>query len=233
MIHVDAALLDPSPLAAPAPARALIEGQLAMLTRLAQIGMEIAEAAGHEARAAAATARRARRGRGPRARTDPRPGLVFARVARAVRMTIALQSRLLKDLADLDRADERAAARPQDRAPACACPACSTRPPRRPSRRSASPAPGAGRTRRPSRTRSRQLSSEAYERLTDAEDGDLVGRPFDEVVAGVGEDLGLSPDWTVRLMAAVEPPRARCADAAPPPSRPPLSRGKARADLPP
>jgi hypothetical protein len=32
----------------------------------------------------------------------PHPGLVFARVARAVRMTIALQSRLMKDLAALD-----------------------------------------------------------------------------------------------------------------------------------
>src|SRR5687767_8630850 len=102
MIHVDPALVAPSPAAAPATdARALIERQLAMLTRLAEIGMEIAEACGREAVAAPGAGEGA-------AQTPERlrdPGLAFARVARAVRMTIALQSRLAKDLAALDRTD--------------------------------------------------------------------------------------------------------------------------------
>ena len=99
MIHLDPALIAPDPVpaatpadaAAPADARALIEGQMAMLTRLAQVGMELVEAVGREAKTAPVEA-----------------GLAFARVARAVRMTIALQSRLAKDLAALDRADHMA-----------------------------------------------------------------------------------------------------------------------------
>ena len=91
MFHAAPALVAPVPAPAPADARALIEGQLVMLTKLAQVGMELAEAVGREAQAAPIEA-----------------GLAFARVARAVRMTIALQSRLAKDLAALDRADHMA-----------------------------------------------------------------------------------------------------------------------------
>ena len=104
MIHVDPALIAPDPAPAPADApatvdaRARIEGQLVMLDRLAAIGMEIAEACGREAKAPPTEA--------PEGAARPHTGLVFARVARAVRMTIALQSRLAKDLAALDRAED-------------------------------------------------------------------------------------------------------------------------------
>ena len=134
------------------------------------------------------------------------PGLVFARVSRAVRMTIALQSRLAKDLAALDRDDAHAALRRKDqrrmrlsRLVAQAAEAGIG------ARRDAGPA---------TRTRDdetledeiEQLSCDAYERLTEAEDGDLFGLTFDEVVASVCKDLGLSPEWTARLSAAVTPP---------------------------
>jgi hypothetical protein len=192
MSPADPAPVSPVPAQGPArtdAARALIEGQLAMLSRLAQIGMEIAEACGRQA------------ANDKPGETMPRrdPGLVFARVARAVRMTIALQSRLAKDLAALDRADDLAEVARKDVR-------------RMRLRRlvgqavSAGIAPDDKRDENAIEDEIDRLSDEAYERLTDAEDGDLMGRPFEEVVSGICADLGLSPDWTARLMAAVEPP---------------------------
>jgi hypothetical protein len=195
MIHVDPAHIAPDPANPPAPddARARIEGQLVVLDRLVAIGMEIAEACGLQAKAP------------PTEGARSHPGLVFARVARAVRMTIALQSRLMKDLAALDRADAVA-----ERA-------------RTTKRRTrlAQLIEDAARAKLDAQRESgsrfwadedaiedeiETLTSEAYERLIDAEDGDLWGRPFNEVVAGVCKDLGLPPDWTARIAASVQPP---------------------------
>ena len=68
-------------------ARALIEQQLSMLTRLADMGLNIAAAVEQQALAD----------------TDTRnTGLAYARIAKSVRMTIALQTRVLKDLAALE-----------------------------------------------------------------------------------------------------------------------------------
>jgi hypothetical protein len=207
MIHADPALFTPAaaPPSAPAPARALIEGQMAMLTRLAQMGMDIAEAV-----------RRDACGDGP---AEPAPqsserrrdhGLIFARVARAVRMTIALQSRLAKDLADLDRADERAASwrrskrrtRLADLVQEAAETLVTTR-------REAERAPGGPDWDEAEvEAEIEQMAHVAYERLVDAEDGDLMGRPFDEVVARICSDLGMPPERAARLMSAVEPPCA-------------------------
>jgi hypothetical protein len=243
MIPVDPALVDsrPTPAAAadgaPVAARALIEGQLVMLSRLAQIGMEIAEAVGREAQVEAPDRDH---GAGPGAAPDAAEppghrrdlGLVFARVARAVRMTIALQSRLAADLAALDRADDLAERAQRDMR-------------RMRLRRLVDQAAEAAvDARREAGGRYwadedavedeiERLSSEAYERLTDAEEGDLWGRSFDEVVAGICADLGLSPAWQARLSAATaappghgggDAPRAagvRPAAAEPPDPRPP------------
>jgi hypothetical protein len=203
MIHVDPAHIAPDPANPPAPAdaRARIEAQLVMLDRLAQIGMEIAEACGREAKAPPTDGA-----------ARPHPGLVFARVARAVRMTIALQSRLMKDLAALDRADDIA-----ERA--------------RTTRRRTRLAHMIEDAARAKLDAQRQagsrfwadedaiedeietLTSDAYERLTDAEDGDLWGRPFNDVVAGVCKDLGLSPEWTARIAASVIAPPDRSGEA--------------------
>ena len=71
-------------------ARSLIEQQLAMLTRLADMGLNIAARVEQQALAEA----------------DAQPprnwGIAYARIARSVRMTIALQSKVLKDLAALE-----------------------------------------------------------------------------------------------------------------------------------
>jgi hypothetical protein len=208
MIHAAPAHIVPEPAPAPAPAtapaRALIEGQMAMLSRLAEIGMEVAEACGRDARNAAA------------AKGDARPiGLVFARVARAVRMTIALQSRLMKDLAALDRADTIAERAQRDRRRM------------RLSRLVDEAARAALAARREAGSQYwaddeamedevEQLASEAYERLTDAEDDDLTGLSFNEAVAGVAADLGLTPDWTARLLTAMAAPPDPSTDPAPP-----------------
>ena len=192
MIHVDPAFIAPDPAPAPepatAPARALIEGQMAMLTRLAQVGMELVEAVGREAKTAPVEA-----------------GLAFARVARAVRMTIALQSRLAKDLAALDRADHMAEK------------ARTTRRRIRLSQLVEDAARAKIAAQREAGARFwadedaiedeiEQLSSEAYERLIDAQDEDFSGRPLGEAATEICKDLGLSPGWTARLLAAVQPP---------------------------
>jgi hypothetical protein len=202
----------------PAPMRAMIEAQLAMLTRLAQIGMELAEACGAQARTMAARAE-AGDAAAPSAEQRQDPAFVFARVARAVRMTIALQSRLMKDLADLDRTDARAAAarkgerrarlaRLVDQAAEVAVEA---------RREAGCRAGGPYWPKEAVEDEIERLSAETYERLTDAEDGDLWGRPFEEVVAGICADLGLSPEWTARLAAATAAPMEPSATPTPDP----------------
>jgi hypothetical protein len=189
MIHVDPALVASDP----PPTRARIEGQLVMLDRLAAIGMEIAEACGRDAKAA------------PNADEARAVGLVFARVARAVRMTIALQSRLMKDLAALDRADDLA-----ERARTTRRRIRLRRLVEDAARASVAAKREAGRQfwadEDAVEDEIEQLSSEAYERLVDAEDDEFTGGAFDEVVAGIAADLGLSPDWTARLLAATAAP---------------------------
>ena len=189
-----------APPQAAADARALIERQMAVLSRLTEIGMEVAEACGRRAVGEAPAER-------PVAASNPSPdpGLVFARVARAVRLTIALQSRLMKDLAALDRAAAFAEAD------------------RRRGRRAylGGLVEEAARTlveaRRKAEGRYRgeedaaedeieQMAEAAYERLTDAEDGDLDGLSFDEAVAAVCRDLGLSPDRAARLKSVMAAP---------------------------
>ena len=226
MIHVDPALIAPDPAQsspiggsggeaaeggrpkagvadAPASARARIEGQLVMLDRLAQIGMELAEACGREAKAPPADAL-----------ARPHPGLVFARVARAVRMTIALQSRLAKDLAALDWADEVAErARTTRRRTRLAHLVEDA------ARAKVAAKRAAGQQywdEDQAEDEIEQISSEAYERLIDAEDGDISGCPFSEVAAGICADLGLSPDWTARLLAAARPPPEPSTSPTPP-----------------
>jgi hypothetical protein len=215
MVHLDPSLSAPDAASpATADARARIGRQMAMLARLAEIGMEIAEACGRDARAAAAAAED---GAVPSPDQRRDPGLVFARVARAVRMTIGLEQRLAGDLADLDRADARAEQARTDtrrirlsrlvgQAARASVEASLTA-----RRASESPAEAWARGADEDAVEDEieRLSYEAYERLIDAEDDDLDGLSFDAAVAAVCKDLGLSPDWTARLRGAVAPPRAR------------------------
>ena len=238
MIPTDPALTcsGPAPVGAPAPteppaaARALIEEQLAMLTRLARIGMEIAEAVGREATAPGAAAPDAApHDAAPQnagARTPAAPahhGPVFARVARAVRMTIALQARLMKELTALDRAEAHAAhmsmigrrARLRGLVDEAARTLVEAR--RKAEGRYLGEEDAA-------EAEIELMTEAAYERLTDAEEEELDRLSFDEAVAGVCRDLGLAPDQAARLMASVEPP-----PAAPPPlplRHPPAAPGR-------
>ena len=221
MIHVDPARIAPAdrpdPAAAAAEARALIVGQMAMLTRLAQIGMEVAEACGRQAAAQTDV----RQTGAPQTDTDkPDPAeparprdlaLVFARAARAVRLTIALQARLAKDLAALDRdrayADEERRRERRWRLQGQIREAAKTLVVTR--RQAEGDCLEAGVV----EAEIELLSGAAYERLTEAEDGYLMGRPFAEVVARICRDLGMTPDGAARLTATAEPPP----DADPPP----------------
>ena len=200
---------DPAPPQAAADARALIERQMAVLSRLTEIGMAVAEACGRRAVAEAA-------GEHSAGAADPGPdaGLVFARVARAVRLTIALQQRLMKDLDALDKAQAHAERMRtvgrrlhlRDLVGEAARTLVEAR--RKAEGRLAGDEDAA-------EAEIELMTETAYERLTDAEDDDLDALSFDEAVASVCRDLGLAPDRAARLMATVEPPLGRHAPAAP------------------
>ncbi|OYX31267.1 MAG: hypothetical protein B7Y99_10350 [Caulobacterales bacterium 32-69-10] len=191
------------PTPAPAAPRTLIERQMAKLERLSEIGMEIAEAAGQRARALAEG--------DPTDTTDAaaaEPGLSFARAARAVRLTIALQSRLVEALAALDRGEALArvgeASRRRNRIQRLV--------------EDAAEAEGCD------AEEVERLSSEVWERLDEQDDADLLDAPIEQVVARICRDLGLSPELTVWPVphpspgpADVSPPSAPAPDDERPP----------------
>ena len=188
MIRVEPAPAASNPASADAPtaARALIERQLGLLTRLAEIGMEIAEAAGRQATGAA-------RADGGQDAPLGDPALAYARVARAVRMTVFLQARLAKDLAALDKAEGAVAAARAARRRAGLH--------RLVEQALAEGEPATDEDR--DEDEIERLSCEAWERLRDAEDdAALLGLSFSEVVARICQDLRLSPAWTAKLVAA-------------------------------
>ena len=154
-----------APPCADASARARIDRQMATLVRLTEIGMQIAEAAG----------RRAAEGGGADA---AEPSLSYARAARAVRLTLALESRLASDLETLDKARARARTDESDR--------------RR--HRIRHHVEEAIEAECADSGEARTLRNEARERLTDTDDADILDRPLAEVVAWICRDLGLSPE---------------------------------------
>jgi hypothetical protein len=163
-------------------ARPLIERQLAMLGRLAEAGLEIAVALERQATAADADAP-------PVARGDI--ALAYARVARAVRMTLALQSKLIKDLQALEAGAAQALAdaeAEQDDVQLALEEDRKARIERIVGR--------VIKAERDDKDAVERLAAEASERLDD-EDlyGDVLARPFSEVVADIRRDLGLHPDW--------------------------------------
>lgn len=175
-IPVDPTLADPH-----ARAHALVERQLQVLTRLAEIGMAIAEATERWALAAVDEADASSSG----FRGDP--GLVYSRVARAVRLTLMLQTRLLKEMPALGRAETLAKSAQEE--------ARRERAHRLTMR--------AIRAEHDDADDIEQLSGDAWERLRDEDFGDDLGdRPLGEVVARICHDLGLSPDWGVRAIGA-------------------------------
>jgi hypothetical protein len=96
------------------------------------------------------------------------PALSYTRAARAVRLTLALQLRLARDAEGQTRAE---AARRRDRIHARVETATEAE--------------------TLAERDGEQLSSDAWERLTEEDDADLLARPMDEVVARICQDLGL------------------------------------------
>jgi hypothetical protein len=175
--------------AAEDPARALIERQLGVLGRLAEAGLNIALAIERQVTGAGSAEADA----APAVQGDV--ALAYSRVSRAVRLTIGLQARLLKDLQALDQAAVLRTTRAQAEAGRA---------------RQALEAERKARVQRiverlileEAEDRSwdeaevESLAQEAYERLEhDDIYGDIAALPVSEIVARVCRDLGLEPDW--------------------------------------
>jgi hypothetical protein len=143
-------------------ARPLLDRQLAVLGRLAEAGLEIAVALEAQAR-------------GGEAVVQGDVAMAYNRVARAVRQTIMLQSRLIEAWQD------RATAATGRKAAARASAARIVRDVIEDERENDA-------------ERTERLTTEAAERLRDEDFGDLLARPFAEAVADIVRDLGLSPD---------------------------------------
>jgi hypothetical protein len=173
-----------------AGARALIERQLGLLGRLAEAGLNIALAVERQVMAVEAGLSEA--GSPEAVQAVQGLALAYGRVSRAVRLTIALQSRLVKNLQEIDEI----AARMRKGAEANAGREREQR--------------AAARKERVERIVERmiraevadeaevdRLAEEAYERL-DHDDiyGDLQAKPVSEIIALVCRDLGLAPDWS-------------------------------------
>ncbi len=166
----------------------MLERQLAILGQLAEDGLEIAQAIKRQAvdEAPAATAAEPSR---KLFRGDVT--VAYARAARAVRLTLMLQSQVVAAIQALDRKQAHEAADARMWAQ--------------------SERPGLVRRRKTQVKRAvwriasgqfddnntlDRLSKEAGERL-DAEDlyGDILDTPLSELIAAICKDLGLSPDW--------------------------------------
>ena len=161
-------------------ARALLERQLWMLGRLAEVGLEIAQAI--ERQATSDEARAVVSGDIP---------LAYARVARAVRLTLMLQSKVICELQSLERREAHEARCAQINADV------------------ARPRLERARKTRIQRIVGRvawaqgedgdgieRVMREAGEQLEqDDVYGDVLSRPVSELVALICRQLGLEPDW--------------------------------------
>jgi len=173
-----------APDAAAVEPRALIERQLRLLGELAELGLNIARAVERQA-TGGATCEATSQATGAAQVVTGDVSLAYARVARAVRLTVALQSALMRDLQALDEVTERHLKGGRSNAA---------------QRRKA-------RVRRildrvieaevADAAEGERLAGEARERLEhDDIYGDVLSKPVGEIVALVCRDLGLSPDWS-------------------------------------
>jgi hypothetical protein len=163
-------------------ARPLYVRHINRLDRLADIGMGLAETIERQVKAAADT--------DPPAACE-RAYMAFAKVARAVRLTLMLQARLIKELEDRDRS----AAKEVDRA------AWSQKCERvtqafEQKQRVAGIVERIAEGDQAEPYEVERLVREARERL-DQDDiyGHVLSRPVSELIAAICKDLGLDPDW--------------------------------------
>jgi hypothetical protein len=150
-------------------ARALIERQSDGLGRLAEVGLTIAGGLERQVTAEGSD-------EGPSAMDLCDISLAYERVARAVRMTFALQSRLIADLQALDHGPGLDATGRKERVG-----------------RIVGRVVEAGEH---DFHTARSLVKEARERLEhDDIYGDVLSKPVSELIGEICRDLGLSPDW--------------------------------------
>lgn len=190
--HINAAF-DATPSVQPAPpsvaerARAMVEEQIGWLSRLAEVGVLMAEAAGRLALAKA-----------PEPAADADQGELaqaYTKIARAVRLTVALRARALKEWVALEQAGAEAWAA-QEKAAAKARAGAEAAPLNERRDRIDRIVRRAIKAERTRESEIEDLSREAWERLTDEDIcGDIMDRPMGEVVAALCEGLGLTPDW--------------------------------------
>jgi hypothetical protein len=165
--------------AAEAEARAVVQRQLQVLGRLAEIGLSIAAALEQQVT-----------GEGAKAVASD-VALAYARVSRAVRLSLALQSSVLEALQALDRA---AGSRRYEQR-------CNAERDRQ--RRASAHRDRVDRVldrvieaEAASEAEGERLAGEAQERLErDDIYGDLAEKSVSEIIELVCRDLGLSPDW--------------------------------------
>ena len=162
--------------AAQAQARVVVERQLQVLGRLAEIGLAIATALEQQVTAEGAKGETA---------------LAYARVSRAVRLTVALQSSVLQDLQALDRA---AGSRQYEQR--CKAEHDQQRRARAHRERVERVLDRVIEGEAASEGEGERLAGAAYERLEhDDIYGDLATRSVSEIIDLVCRDLGLAPDW--------------------------------------
>jgi hypothetical protein len=193
-MSIHAATLSRAPDAAePAPAdetapwtRAVLERQLAMLGRLAEIGLEIAAALERQVQSQAQDQTQGEADAAPVTRGDI--VLAYGRAARAVRMTIALQSQLMKDFLAYGQ-DAWRAADHADRI---------TRHASGDVTRKLAVKRIMGRVicaATDSQEVAERLARRINLRLDDETLCDDLSQPYSEIIAAICSDLGLEPDW--------------------------------------
>ena len=171
-------------LADAAPDRDPIDRQIEALAELVEIGLKIARAIERQVDAAA----------GPQAIADLNAAAIaYARVARAVRQTVMLQTKLRaeRDAATAKAGDLRA--------------------------RVGRIVRHAIEDQHDDAEQVERLAAEAAEGLEQERYGDLLTRPIGEIVAAICKDLGLHPDWPAladEIAAAEAFARGQAAEAA-------------------
>ena len=163
-------------------ARPLLERQLWVLGQLAEGGLQVARAIERQATGA---------GSGDGGPNLNDLALAYARVARAVRMTLLLQSRLIQDAQTADKLKAHTAH--------CAKVRQEAQRPLLEDERKARVERIVGRIAQGEHDDAEtveRIVEEAAERL-DQDDiyGDVLSKPVSEIVARICEDLGLDPDW--------------------------------------
>jgi hypothetical protein len=160
-------------------ARRLVDRQLAMLGDLAEMGLEVARAVERRAKEA-----------GPQDDLNA-VAMAYARAARAVRMALMLQSRLIRDLQALEDGVAEQAASVVARADKARID--------RQDERKLQVERIVGRVaqaRSDDEDEIQWFADETAERLADdGLYGDVMKRPVGEIVALICRDLGLKPDW--------------------------------------